>query len=213
MRGNHDSALRDDLYAWLASQHAWQQDLAKRLAVRTQLDGAGYDEALRVVKAAFRALGEGETAPDPQELALDDLPAHDTSGGAARLVGFGRLRGVGAVSHEHELRFALTPRYAWSRSAFPERERRGACGEAAVVASARARRERRGGHRAARALPRPIRSQVGAPSPRSGTLRAALARHRSSSARATSDSTLSASPSVASPAVTVAPGRSSCNAR
>jgi hypothetical protein len=98
--------LRDDLFAWLASQDAWQQDLSKRLAGRPQLDGADYDEALRVVKAAFGALAEGEAAPDPQPLSLDDLPSHDISGGAPRLVAFGRLRGVGAVSPEHELRFA-----------------------------------------------------------------------------------------------------------
>jgi hypothetical protein len=71
-----------------------------------QLIPTEYDEALRVVKAAFGALAEGEIAPQPQQLALDDLPAHEASGGAPRLVAFGRLRGVGAVSHEHELRFA-----------------------------------------------------------------------------------------------------------
>ncbi len=98
--------LRDDLYAWLATQDAWQQDLARRLAGRAQLDGSDYDEALRVVKAAFGALAEGETAPEPRSFALDDLPAQDTAGGAPRLVGFGRLRGVGAVASDHELRFA-----------------------------------------------------------------------------------------------------------
>ena len=98
--------LCDDLHTWLASQDAWQQDLAKRLAGRPQLDGADYDEALRVVEAALGALAEGETAPDPQPLSLDDLPSHETSGGAPRLVAFGRLRGVGAVSPEHELRLA-----------------------------------------------------------------------------------------------------------
>ncbi len=98
--------LREDLYAWIVSQDAWQQDLAKRLAARAQLDRPAYDEALRIVKAAFGALLEDETAPELQTLALGDLPAQDTSGGAPRLVGFGRLRGVGAVSYEHELRFA-----------------------------------------------------------------------------------------------------------
>lgn len=99
--------LRDDLFEWLTSQDPWQQDLAKRLAGRPQLIAAEYDEALQVLKAAYRALGEDETAPEPRRFALDDLPAHETSGGAPRLVAFGRLRGVGAVSHEHELRFAL----------------------------------------------------------------------------------------------------------
>lgn len=98
--------LRDELYAWLASQDAWQQDLAKRLAGRAQLDGPAYDEALRMLKTAFGALSEGETARDPQPLALDDLPAQGTPAGTPRLVSFGRLRGVGAVSSEHELHFA-----------------------------------------------------------------------------------------------------------
>lgn len=71
--------LRDDLYEWLRAQDEWQQDLALRLAVRTDLDSDNYDEALRVVKAAFGALPEGETAPDPRPLALDDLPVHDGS--------------------------------------------------------------------------------------------------------------------------------------
>jgi hypothetical protein len=49
-------ALRDDLHSWLSSQPSWQQDLAKRLLSRPQLDGSEYDEALRVVKADFDAL-------------------------------------------------------------------------------------------------------------------------------------------------------------
>ena len=46
-----DMTLRDDLFEWLSSQDAWQQDLAKRLAGRPQLAATDYDEALRVVKA------------------------------------------------------------------------------------------------------------------------------------------------------------------
>lgn len=98
-------ALRDDLHNWLSEQPLWQQDLAKRLVSRPQLDRADYDEALRVVKSAFGGLADGETAPAPQALAFDDLPAAATTG-APRLTSFGRLRGVGAVSSEHELRFA-----------------------------------------------------------------------------------------------------------
>jgi recombinational DNA repair ATPase RecF len=83
----------------------WQQDLAKRLLSRAQLDGEEYDEALRVVKSEFGGLAEGETAPTPEPLVLDDLPPSATTG-APRLLSFGRLRGVGVVSAEHELRFA-----------------------------------------------------------------------------------------------------------
>ena len=98
-------ALRDDLHAWLSAQPLWQQDLAKRLVSQPQLHGSDYDEALRVVKSAFGALAEGETAPTPQLLALDDLPAAATTG-APRLRRFGRMQGVGAVSSDHALSFA-----------------------------------------------------------------------------------------------------------
>lgn len=97
--------LRDDLHTWLSGQPLWQQDLAKRLVSRPQLDGSDYDEALRVVKSAHTGLRDGETAPAPQALALADLPASATTG-APRLVAFGRLRGVGSVSSEYELSFA-----------------------------------------------------------------------------------------------------------
>lgn len=99
--------LRDELHSWLATQSAWQQDLAKRLTSRASLSGDAYDEALRVVKAAFGALEDGQTAPEPRPLELDDLPAVATTG-APRLLAFGRVRGVGAVSPDHELRFAPT---------------------------------------------------------------------------------------------------------
>jgi recombinational DNA repair ATPase RecF len=98
-------ALRDELHSWLTSQPLWQQDLARKLTSRTSLDGEAYAEALSVVKAAFDALGDGEAAPEPQPMQLDDLPAGATTG-APRLLAFGRLRGVGAVAPEHQLRFA-----------------------------------------------------------------------------------------------------------
>jgi hypothetical protein len=100
-------ALRDDLHTWFSDQPTWQQDLARRLATSPQLDDAEYDDALRMVKAAHGALADDESAPAPQPVALDDLPA-DAMTGAPRLTGFGRLRGVGAVSVEQELRFAAS---------------------------------------------------------------------------------------------------------
>lgn len=98
-------ALRDDLYAWLSEQPLWQQDLATRLIDRPQLDGAEYDEALRATLAAFDLVEAGESATEPKPLRLDDLPTGATQG-APRLLRFGRLRGVGAASSEHELRFS-----------------------------------------------------------------------------------------------------------
>lgn len=96
--------LREDLHEWLAAQAAWQQDLARRLVARTQLDGAAYDEALSVVLNAFGALAAGQTAPDAQPIALTDLPM-PAAASAPRLLGFGRLRGVGAIADDQELRF------------------------------------------------------------------------------------------------------------
>jgi energy-coupling factor transporter ATP-binding protein EcfA2 len=58
-----------------------------------------------MVKAAYGALPDGEPAPTPQPITIEDLPAAAITG-APRLNGFGRLRGVGTVSAEHELRFA-----------------------------------------------------------------------------------------------------------
>ena len=97
--------LRDDLFAFLQELPAWQQDLAKRLIARPQLTGDDYNEAKQTVKAAFGALAEWEVSPDLQPLALDDLAGAAPEGGAPRLISFGRLRGVGAVSEEHALQF------------------------------------------------------------------------------------------------------------
>jgi hypothetical protein len=68
--------------------------------------GDDYDEALRVVRATFGALEDGDSAPSPQPLALDDLPVGTGVGSAPRLIGFGRMAGVGAVAPDEELRFA-----------------------------------------------------------------------------------------------------------
>jgi hypothetical protein len=96
--------LRDDLYMWLSTLPAWQRDLARRLASRPQLDAEEYAEALLIVRNAHGALADGRDVPDPCLLTLDDLPA-SASTGAPRLTAFGRLRGVGAVSGDHELHF------------------------------------------------------------------------------------------------------------
>jgi energy-coupling factor transporter ATP-binding protein EcfA2 len=97
--------MRDRLYAWLADQERWQQDLARRLLESPDLEGADYDTALTMVKAAFDVVADGEVPDIPQPLRLEELPEQQTSG-APRLVQFGSLRGVGAVSDEHALSFA-----------------------------------------------------------------------------------------------------------
>jgi energy-coupling factor transporter ATP-binding protein EcfA2 len=97
-------ALRDDLHSWLTDQPAWQQDLSKRLC-GGPLPDEEFEDALRVVKAAHGGLAGGETAPELVALELEDLPASATKG-APRLERFGKLRGVGAVSDDHQLQFA-----------------------------------------------------------------------------------------------------------
>jgi hypothetical protein len=97
--------VRDDLYKWLSDQPLWQQDLARRLAMRTQLDGDDYKDALRMVTGALGALGEGESAPPPQAIELSDLPVGTSTGELPRLASFGSMRGVGAVAGNHELSF------------------------------------------------------------------------------------------------------------
>jgi hypothetical protein len=98
--------FRDDLYTWFSDQPAWQQDLAKRLVSRTRLDGDAYEEALRVIKASFGALPDDKSAPEPQTLELADLPVASRAGTEPRLVGFGRLQGVGAAAPDQQLSFA-----------------------------------------------------------------------------------------------------------
>ena len=97
--------LRDDLFSFLEELPVWQRDLAKRLVARPQLAGNDYDEAMRVAKGAFGALDECVESPELQPLTLNDLPGAATAGGAPRLISFGRLHGVGAVSADHALRF------------------------------------------------------------------------------------------------------------
>ena len=100
-----DMAVQGELYTWLTAQPLWQQDLARRLVAHTQLVGDEYDDALRMVQRAFGALAEGESAPAPRAIELDDLPLGTSSRESPRLVGFGSMRGVGAVAANQELTF------------------------------------------------------------------------------------------------------------
>ena len=96
--------LRDELHEWLAAQDLWQQELAKRLVERPQLDGEDYDDALMMVKRFFHAGDDDDTSAAPEAIALDDLPA-GAVGVAPRLTSFGGLRGVGAVAKDQTLQF------------------------------------------------------------------------------------------------------------
>jgi energy-coupling factor transporter ATP-binding protein EcfA2 len=98
--------LRDELFAWLVELPAWQQDLARRLTLTTQLEGETLDDARRIVYAAHSALAEGEDAPAPTAIALDDLPGPTDPDDTTRLVCVGNLRGVGVVEDDQEIVFA-----------------------------------------------------------------------------------------------------------
>ena len=96
--------IRDELLAWLLEQEPWQQDLARRLVTRTQLEGEEWDAALAMVRGAFGAADESPP-PEPTPLAAADLPEMLDNTDAPRLLAFGRMRGVGAASPAYELRF------------------------------------------------------------------------------------------------------------
>jgi AAA domain len=97
--------VRDDLHEWLSAQPLWQQDLALRLVVRTQLEADQYEEAERMVRGAFDALAKDESAPAPRPITLEDLPAGTSTDEPPQLVGFGNMRGVGSVVADQELSF------------------------------------------------------------------------------------------------------------
>ncbi len=97
--------LRDDLHHWLAEQPLWQQDLARRLVSRTQLDDEERDDALHLIRGAFSALGDDEPASLPQAIELNDLPSGTSAGEIPCLLGFGCMRGVGMVAADQKLKF------------------------------------------------------------------------------------------------------------
>lgn len=98
-------SLRDDLYEWLGSLPAWQQDLAGRLTKTTHLEADDLDEARRGALAAHGALADGEEAPDAAALTLDDLPGLNGPNEDIRLLRIANLRNVGLVADDQEIRF------------------------------------------------------------------------------------------------------------
>lgn len=95
--------LTDRVLQWLSQQPPWQQDLARRLAGQAALEGADYDECLRLVKSAH-GLAVDAPVPPPQPLQRGDL----IRGGpeqAAQLLSLGNMRGVGLVVEDARLTF------------------------------------------------------------------------------------------------------------
>jgi energy-coupling factor transporter ATP-binding protein EcfA2 len=96
----------DEVFAWLGEQPAWQRDLGRRLAVRVDLDGDAYDDALRMVKMQH-GVASDRAVPSVVPISRDDFPEPEV-GPTTRLLRFGRLQGVGLVSRDEELRFEPT---------------------------------------------------------------------------------------------------------
>jgi len=98
--------LREELYDWLAQLPMWQQDLVRRLTRAANLEGEAFDEARRIVLAAHGATAEGDEAPDPVAIKLENVPGPSDPDQTTRLVRVGRLNGVGAVANDQEIEFA-----------------------------------------------------------------------------------------------------------
>lgn len=94
--------LRRELFAWLSTQPRWQQDLARRLAVQSELTSEQQSEILRAVKEICSG---AERLTEPEPLEINEIP-DSNSAEKPRLLSFGRLRGVGLVSSDSELTFA-----------------------------------------------------------------------------------------------------------
>jgi recombinational DNA repair ATPase RecF len=95
--------VREDLFEWLSERAPWQQDLARRLCDRVELTETELTEVLDIVKAAYGASVDAG-APDP--VAIDDLP-NAPAEGCPKLVRFGPVRGLGALTENAELRFEV----------------------------------------------------------------------------------------------------------
>lgn len=98
--------LGNDVFAWLSSLPAWQQDLARRLAARVELTDEAYADAFELIKSQFGVPIVGPS-PTVQPIQRSHLSPTD-AGSTTRLLALGGLRGVGLVSEREELRFAPT---------------------------------------------------------------------------------------------------------
>lgn len=100
-------SVREELFAWLAERPVWQQDLARRLSVETELNDEAFDDALATVQDAYGALVGREPPTTVRALALEDLPGvSGARGQSPRLLRFGNLRGLGMATENQHLQFA-----------------------------------------------------------------------------------------------------------
>jgi hypothetical protein len=98
--------LAEAVLGWLSGLPSWQQDLARRLAERAELDEAEYAEVLAMVKAA-NGLALQTPAVVPRPITAGDLGS-DPGQSAVRLIAIGGLEGVGLVAKGERLTFAET---------------------------------------------------------------------------------------------------------
>lgn len=94
-------SIRDGLHVWLSSFPLWQQELARRLIIQTDLDEATSDEVLELV---FQEACDGEPSSALEALRLDEFPDFG-SARSARLTSLGSLIGVAAAAEDQMLQF------------------------------------------------------------------------------------------------------------
>lgn len=97
--GGRVMAILEGLHAWLTSLPLWQQELARRLIVQTDLDDASSGEILELV---LQDACGGEPASSLEALSLDEFP-DPGSARSARLTSVGSLVGVAAAAAEQML--------------------------------------------------------------------------------------------------------------
>jgi AAA domain len=96
--------LADQVFSWLSVQPEWQQDLARRLTTRVQLDPEEYDEAVRMVRSHF-GLSITRPAPPPRPIVREDIAAEANSP-PVRLRALSHVHGVGLLAATETLRFS-----------------------------------------------------------------------------------------------------------
>lgn len=99
VEGGRVMPIREGLHAWLGSLPLWQQELARRLIVQTDLDDTSSDEILELV--VQEACG-GEPGSSLEALRLDEFP-DPGSARSARLTSVGSLVGVAAAAEDQIL--------------------------------------------------------------------------------------------------------------
>ena len=97
------ATIVEGVHAWISTLPVWQQDIARRAARAVSQSATEVDELLAVLKNAFGCEPPVDVQ-DPVPLAIGDLPNTEI-GPVAKLVSFGKLKGVGLVVEDGEIQF------------------------------------------------------------------------------------------------------------